>query len=130
MADLVDRGKRVYLLLPSPVSADYDAHRVIRRSILQPGFRMKPEIPERAAVEDAIKPITTELRRAAREAGAIVIDPMDSLCNSMACPGFTSSGEPIYVDPLHLHLTYARDYATFIDQTLLKSENGDHGSDQ
>jgi hypothetical protein len=120
---LVTEGKRVYLLLSSPISADYDVHQVVRRSILPPGFRMNVRTPQRSEVLEAIKPITEKLKNAARKAGAIVIDPMDSLCDTTTCPGFTSSGKPMYRDSVHLLPSYVRDHVLYLDETILKSSS-------
>ena len=72
-------------------------------------------------MERLIGPLATALRRVARESGAIVIDPVASLCDAALCPATAANGEPMYHDFAHLRPSYVRDHVTFLDRTLLES---------
>lgn len=47
-------------------------------------------------------PITTRLKRIARETGAAFVDPADHLCAKGRCPLIDSEGNPLYKDESHL----------------------------
>lgn len=120
IAQLVSHGKRVYVVLNIPTSPSFDPRRMIRRSLGSSGFRVEIHNPTRVQIENAIGPVTAKLRRIAQEAGAEIIDPVDSLCDPAFCPAVTASGEPIYRDFGHLRPSYVRDAVTYLDATVLE----------
>lgn len=50
---------------------------------------------------------------------AILINPIDYLCQNNICPVTDPSGRPLYKDSKHMTSTYSRESAIFIDSTLL-----------
>jgi hypothetical protein len=59
------------------------------------------------------------LQESAARTGAKVIDPRSTLCAGMVCPAVGTDGMPLNIDSSHLRASYARERATFIDETLL-----------
>ncbi|HEY6926762.1 MAG TPA: acyltransferase family protein [Steroidobacteraceae bacterium] len=119
IADLVARGKRVYIVLQMPTGPDFDPRQMIHRSLSTPAFVVQIRAPSRGDVERVLGPIDQKLRGVARDAGAAVIDPLPSLCNEEVCPATTTTGEPMYRDFAHLRPSYVRDHVFFLDSTLL-----------
>jgi peptidoglycan/LPS O-acetylase OafA/YrhL len=119
IVELVGQGKRVYIVLNIPNSHSFEPRQMIRRSFLSPGFTIKIHSPTRTEVERIIGPISSRVRQIAQDSGAHVIDPMDYLCDEMACPSVGPNGELIYFDSLHLLPSYARDNVLFLDETVL-----------
>jgi hypothetical protein len=58
------------------------------------------------------------LRRIAARTGAVVIDPVEHLCDSVQCRVVDVEGRPIYKDDNHLRSSFVRDRATFMDVVL------------
>lgn len=57
-----------------------------------------------------------------RQTHATLIDPASTLCKDALCPLFYDGNNGIYKDRAHLTYSYARDHATFMDQTILIGE--------
>lgn len=113
------RGKTIYVVLSTPYGRSLDPREFVPRAgqfrkndpwTLQPAAPpVSGEIAER---------IMVRLRRLAEQAGAIVIDPLDYLCEENGCqPAIWSLG-PIYRDEWHLRPSYARTHIKFIDRTV------------
>jgi len=119
IADLVARGKRVYIVLHMPTGPYFDPRQMIRRSLWTPAFVVQIRSTARSDVEQALGPIDQKLRRLALDAGATVIDPVPSVCDEQVCPAITATGEPMYRDFAHLRPSYVRDHVFFLDSTLL-----------
>lgn len=117
LRDLVASGKDVWLVLNIPSSPKLAALESLHRSLTGGTFAVPLNL-DRPAFDATWKPIKTKLIKAARSAGARVIDPMASLCDSQKCPGQTDDGAPIYTDGGHLRASFVRDHATYIDPTL------------
>ena len=116
---LVKNGKRVEIILQTPVGATLDPRRMIRRTVLSPGFTIKKRPLTREALDAAIGPVDEKLRSVARETGAHVIDPVEELCDARMCPIVSPEGEPMYHDVAHLLPSYVRDHVRYLDSTLL-----------
>jgi peptidoglycan/LPS O-acetylase OafA/YrhL len=119
IAALVERGKRVYVVLNIPISPHFDPRRMIRRKLADPAFSVSVRAPARAEVEVSVGPISAKLRQVAEAAGAIVIDPMDHLCDQRHCAAVTDDFEPMYRDPGHLRPSYVRNRVDFLDAIVL-----------
>jgi hypothetical protein len=76
--------------------------------------------PSRSQIDAAVDSIASKLREIAHASGAIIIDPLEQLCDEQLCPAVTSTGEPIYRDPRHLRPSYVRAHARFLDRTILE----------
>jgi hypothetical protein len=115
IADLVRRGKRVYIVLHAPIGQAFDPRHMIRRSVLAPGFSAEAPAVDKNAILSAVDPIVSRLRRIAHDRGASVIDPMESLCDRTTCPVVSPDGEPMYHDAAHLRPSYVRNNVRFLD---------------
>jgi len=112
MRRLVDMGKAVYLVLGSPIGLSPIAG--LNRS-LSGEVVYKPARIARARIDQELGPIRESLRKAANNAGAYVIDPMEHLCGPTSCEGTDEAGTPMYRDRHHLRASYVRKHATFLD---------------
>jgi hypothetical protein len=116
-------GKKVYLLLSSPIGDEFDPRLMAQRSLMN-----FPNIISVHTNPVALENITTkygyirkDLRDLANELGIQFIDPIDYLCRENSCPTISNEGEPINSDPNHLNPHFVQKNATFIDQTMLTS---------
>jgi peptidoglycan/LPS O-acetylase OafA/YrhL len=119
LTDFSRSGKRVYLVLQLPVDPGYPPRKMIRRSLSPPGFFLDVKPPQRAMIEQAYAPFLAPLEAAAKRAGAIVIDPMQSLCDTGVCQAVSADGKPIYRDEFHLRSSYIRDHVRYLDAAVL-----------
>ena len=118
---LVLAGKRVCLILGTPVGADLDPRSMIQRTIVPPGFRVVISSPKRSEVA-AIEPVRSRLIKIARATGASVIDPIQSLCDETTCSPVSPKREPVYHDWFDLSPSYVRENVRFLDGTVLDTE--------
>jgi hypothetical protein len=119
IAAFVKDGKRVYVVLNIPNGADLDPRRMIRRTVWSPGFTTDIHPPKRSDMIKIVGPIAIRLREIAQSTGAVVIDPMEFLCNATVCPVVSASGEPMYKDGGHLRPSYVRENVRYLDETVL-----------
>lgn len=118
VANLTRSGKRVFILLSNPAAYPYDPASIlpgrlsIGRTPRHPKVVLKADILARTSV------VSSLLRAIAERTGAVVIDPVSSLCGEVTCPTLDESGAPIYKDSHHLRASFARRNATFIDPAL------------
>jgi peptidoglycan/LPS O-acetylase OafA/YrhL len=128
LARLAASGRRVFIVLSSPTSPQFDPRWLVparvRLSLHVPGS-FSADASRRvdaAAFEAFVAPVTDRLREIAARSGARVLDPRSTLCDGMSCPAVGRDGMPLYLDASHLRAAYARERATFLDTTLLASE--------
>jgi peptidoglycan/LPS O-acetylase OafA/YrhL len=116
LAQLRAAGKRVVLVLNLPVdprlAPDYLVQRTWR------GFSVRADGVPRAEVVANLGPALAKLRAAGESAGAIVVDPMDTLCDASTCTALSAEGRPRYVDGAHLTADFAREHATYLDVAI------------
>jgi len=116
MKHFVRAGKRVYVVLDNPGGIPIGPHQLIHRTAFPLEFSVVTAPIERSTVELRLRPIGKEIAKRAAEAGATVIDPLEYLCNSTACPVVDSDNKPIYHDMWNLRPSFVRERATFIDE--------------
>jgi peptidoglycan/LPS O-acetylase OafA/YrhL len=122
ISELVSSGRRVYIVLSNPTSPLFEPHP-------PPELRISPHassvaldfgaVVDAAPFESYVAPLMNRLRDIAARSGAKAIDPRLTLCDGMDCPASDSNGLPRYIDSNHLRGFAAREYASFIDETLL-----------
>lgn len=117
--NLVVAGKRVYVVLGTPVSADIAPRSMIHRIIVPPGFRVVISSPKRSELLAALEPVRSRLIKIAQATGARVIDPMESLCDETTCSSVSPKGLPVYHDWFDLSPSYVRENVRFLDGTVL-----------
>ena len=119
IADLRKMKKRVYIVLIGPVDEKLDPLSRIRRTVLSPGFQaIDVPSPTKQEILGKYGGIQVTLKQIASDTGAIIIDPMNTLCDHTTCPAVTAHGEPMYVDSGHQRPSYVRENARFVDETL------------
>jgi hypothetical protein len=120
VAELVNAGKHVTLVLQSPVGTVFEPRLMIDRTLPLPSFEQKiPRISTREIREEMSR-VDRPLRVIARVAGASIVDPKDWLCPREVCK-LLSGGIPVYRDEAHLNPAYVRDHVRFLDHLVLKS---------
>lgn len=119
--ELIRMGKKVFVMLNIPAGRELDPKYMVQR-----GFKYYPrffQIRSGGVSLDMLKqkygPIQNDLAHLARESGAVVINPLDYLCDSHFCQSVDVNGEPIYKDLDHLRPSFVRKNADFVDQTVV-----------
>lgn len=111
------RSRTVYLLLDNPIGAEFNPSHYLNGNRIM-GFTADP-IPLRVQISTEQMELRNQLKDIAKQANAIVVDPIDSLCKGDICISSNENGEPIYRDGDHLRSSYTRDNASYIDNALL-----------
>ena len=120
LRELRSLGRQVVVILNIPTGAGLDPRHMAKRtlanfphvlSVRQGGIA-------RAALEADYGAIQQDLRRAAEAAGAVVLSPLDFVCDAQWCPALDGTGTPMYKDASHLRPSYVKREARFLDQTL------------
>ena len=119
VAALVKSGKRVHIVLQTPLDPGFDPRQMIRRNVDSPGFRIVPADADRAVLTRTFEPFVSRLREIARVTGAGVIDPMEALCNERTCSSVTAAGDPVYRDSFHLRKGYVQDHVHYLDAMVI-----------
>lgn len=118
----VREHKTVIIVLPTPHGVIFRPRAMIARSLTDLSFRIRIPVVPTVAVVSRMSPVVAKLRQIAAETGAIVIDPVNWLCNDSTCPVMSAEGEPIYRDGGHLNPAYVKDEIFFLDDIVrLKS---------
>lgn len=120
MRNVVTQGKRVFLIVNIPTAKELAPQYMIYRETKNfPNiFSLREGGVDKSILDEKYGRLQNDLMRAAKNAGAIVINPMDYLC-AAKCHALDASGAPIYMDGAHLRAEFVRTQATFIDQTVL-----------
>jgi peptidoglycan/LPS O-acetylase OafA/YrhL len=125
IARLTASGRRVFIILSNPTSPAFDPRWLVpwqvRLSPSMPAvFALKqPRAIDATGFEDFVAPLMSQLRGIAARGGARVLDPRTTLCEGIRCPAVAVDGTPLYIDSNHLRATYARERASFLDESLL-----------
>ena len=115
-------GKRVFLILPPPAGDELDPRSMFegsRFSEIRP--KANPAQFDAQAFNQKHAVARARLLAMARAAGAIVIDPLDTLCPSGLCPVVDAAGEPIYTDTVHMRPGFSLKAAAYLAPTLLSN---------
>lgn len=110
-------GKAVYLILNVPVGPGFEPKTMITGSRLKniSASRAGPTAPLTASQQE----IHDRLKRIGQDNGAVVIDPMATLCQTPGqCTRSDGHDVPIYKDASHLRASYVRRFATFLDAAI------------
>lgn len=113
-------GKNVFVILSIPTGVELDPKYMAMR-----GFKYFPDFfllrdggVSRDLLSSKYGNVQADLKAISESNGAVVITPIEFLCNRSLCPSVDSLGDPIYKDNGHLRPTYVRKSATFIDSVL------------
>ncbi|ADU35013.1 acyltransferase family protein [Variovorax paradoxus] len=112
----LSKHKQVYLLLDNPVGEGFGPEEFVKGGRLgnMTVGRMSPTAPwvsEQKALHE-------RMRQIAKRSGAIVIDPIPTLCEKDWCTRADADATPIYKDAGHLRAEYVRKFATWIDAAM------------
>lgn len=119
-------GKIVYLVLNIPYGESIDPSAMVRRSILDLDFSTNVAGLQKDSFLKYYGPIREKLTEIGRQTGAIVIEPLEFLCDANHCPSVMEDGEPIYKDLSHLRPTFTRTNVRFLDETLISITDVQH----
>jgi peptidoglycan/LPS O-acetylase OafA/YrhL len=117
---LLSKTKQVYILLNSPINGKFSPKTMLE------GSRWTTLKRRSGATTTDINnfmnqtaTIRERLTAMASRHGAKIIDPIATLCQGTICPTVSETGEPYYIDHLHMRPFYVREKATFIDEAIL-----------
>ena len=123
---LVQSGKTVYLVLNIPIGHAFAPQSRLKRTFLGVELAQVPTV-NRADFPVGYEDIANDLKRVAKNAGAIPIDPFEWLCNTKTCEVADSAGAPIYKDGVHLRASFVRDHVQYIDHVFDDNKIHRHG---
>ena len=114
---LIANGRRVFIVLSNPAGDAFDPASFLPSRL--PFRDRRTTLPVSGAKGPGRNETTmNRLRRIAARTGAVVIDPVEHLCDSVQCRVVDVEGRPIYKDDNHLRSSFVRDRATFMDVVL------------
>jgi peptidoglycan/LPS O-acetylase OafA/YrhL len=112
-------GRKVFLVLNIPAGPQFDPHSMFVGSrMTHLAANAHPSALSKSAFLRSYGPLRDEIARIGRSNGAVIIDPLDSLCTGDACPVVDDDGRPLYLDEHHMRPFHAERDAKFIDETL------------
>lgn len=116
---LLSETKQVYIVLNPPQGEKFAPQSMLdgsRWTLL----RRRQAVPAADIAEfvQQTAPIRARLIAIASRHGAKIIDPVQTLCKGTICPTVSESNEPYFMDSEHMRPFYARDAATFLDETI------------
>jgi peptidoglycan/LPS O-acetylase OafA/YrhL len=116
------RNKKVFIILCMPAGNTLNPENMFDGSRLTTlkVKNIKHITFDISAFKNDVKVSDVKLRELAEYTNAEVIDPLETFCVNGIVPIFDNEQRPLYKDSAHITATYARNNATFIDQTLLK----------
>jgi hypothetical protein len=118
MASLTAAGKKVFVILPNPVLKAFDPVTMLPPRIPGTAATRARSFVTRREIMDSIGDVSARLRKAAEESGAVILDPLDVLCDATRCPTLWLDGRPVYRDPGHLSATFVRSRGVYVDSAF------------
>ena len=111
--------RRVFVLLNIPTGKQLDPRSMVKRDLASFPNILSYQAGSVPIVElkREYGRIQADIETIARNNGAVVINPIDSLCTP-DCFGVDTDGSPMYRDGYHLTPKYVRSRANFIDATI------------
>jgi hypothetical protein len=116
----LSKTKQVYILLNSPISGKFSPKTMLegsRWTVLK--RRTGAPTVDISGFMDKTATIRAQLTAIAARHGAKIIDPVANLCQGNICSTVSETGEPYFIDHLHMRPFYVRDKASFIDEAIL-----------
>jgi len=123
IAILTANKKEVTIVLNIPMGAELAPEHILERNLFRfpQVFQLRSSQVSLSKLEEQYAVIKKDLTNIALENKIGLIDPTKFLCVNDVCSGFRDDFDPIYKDAVHLRSSYAKNYATFIDLTILKN---------
>ena len=115
---IIAASKHVILILDNPHGDELDVATHLDRMelLLHHGDDIAP--PDHLLTPQELN-LRDRLKQLALNAGATVIDPLDTLCTNGRCP-IIANRRPVYVDTHHLSATYVKNHADFMDPLVFE----------
>jgi peptidoglycan/LPS O-acetylase OafA/YrhL len=116
---LVGAGKQVVLVLESPRSHyEINPDKMVTRKGINFEVTIAPAVPRDVIVAEN-EFVNKRLRDIATRTGATIVDPLDALCTTRACPGLDRDGNPIYKDGAHIRMSFVEAHFNLLDRFVL-----------
>ncbi|MDP9913472.1 peptidoglycan/LPS O-acetylase OafA/YrhL [Variovorax boronicumulans] len=112
----LSKHKQVYLLLDNPVGAGFGPEEFVKGGRL--GSMTVGRMSSTAPWASEQKALHERMRQMAQRSGAVVIDPIPTLCEKDQCTRADADATPIYKDAGHLRAEYVRKHATYMDPAM------------
>jgi hypothetical protein len=116
---IVSSGKKVYVVLTVPYGSSINPSWCFNRTFWGVVDFKKYSTLRKDDFLFRAGRVNEALRKAAVDAGAMVIDPMNYLCDGNECVLTDPDGIPIRYDFGHLRPGYVREKVKYLDQTML-----------
>lgn len=122
LADLLklrEMGKEIYFISMAPFSRELSPD-LLARDVRLAHLAGQDKTIEgdhainRNKVDFLKKPAGVLMQKMANSIGAMIIDPLATLCSDTKCP-YVKDGVPLYVDAHHIRASVTRTSATYID---------------
>jgi peptidoglycan/LPS O-acetylase OafA/YrhL len=118
VASLRNSNKRVFVVLNIPLDPALDPRQMIERSDVLGGFKVADTFVATERVRRRLYHVTSKLRKNLEGTGAILIDPVNTLCDAKRCPSMSIEGGAVYADLLHIRGSYVREKVVFLDEAV------------
>ncbi|MCM1128416.1 MAG: hypothetical protein NC211_09140, partial [Alistipes senegalensis] len=120
--NMVKAGKKVYLILNSPMSEYFDPKNMVKRTLFPLGFKIRRSEIHKSVFFFRLNyhKIHNNLFTLGKKTGVHIIDPMDYLCHGDVCFTLREDGEPLYLDAAHLRPLFVKENVTYLDETILR----------
>lgn len=118
-------NRRVILVLNIPTSSKLDPKTRFTREVSHfPGIFISAnnEGAPMAEILHDYGQLRDDLAEVANQSKIIFIDPLAYLCDGSLCPNQSKEAVEIYKDAGHLSSDFVRDYASFIDVTVMPAK--------
>ena len=116
VAELISLGKEVYIVLPSPISEEFDPRSMIDRVS---GQAKASAGISKLKYSESFAPVIAKLTQISMRTGSKLLDPTIDLCPNGFCSAFYGS-DPIYNDIGHIRPYFARDHISIFDTVILR----------
>ncbi|HVH80145.1 MAG TPA: SGNH hydrolase domain-containing protein, partial [Stellaceae bacterium] len=126
IAALKKTGKKVYVILDNPFGEELAPRSLLDRSLFRKIEITVVPLSKKDAIERD-EPTRSSIIKVAHDAGAVIIDPFEYLCDQDTCPALSADGSPIYKDYDHLSLyavTHMVHYLDFIAGDTRAADGG------
>jgi hypothetical protein len=114
---LVSAGKKVFVITDIPLGIGPLEMLPVGWARLSGQPHVPAAMPRRLMEQTMGAWVDMRLGKVARESGAVVINPLDFLCDE-ACPVVSTDGRPRYMDAHHLRGSFVRDSVRYLDATV------------
>lgn len=116
------QSKNIYLILTMPTGNELDPTSMFQGSRFTSLSTINGNGFDIENFKESTKSTHEFINTIANRVNAKVVDPIKYLCTNSHCPTTDSEGAPLYKDSKHMTSTYAKNSATYIDETLVQNK--------